>query len=187
MCWNQILTHGGSHRCMMDSDDEVRDRATFYMNVLQQKQKALNAAYIFNGELGHSHSLTLRIHCLTATHRACWSKCTLTQQVKAEMLTFAPPVCCSQVSLFPSPDWRSPSTSTLWSPQRNLSTWRVSLWPPLLLSAQGFLLIFETITVRNRTVKEPHLMFFSSQKLPLCCHQQPAREVGPVTPGHLSG
>uniref|UniRef100_A0A8C1AI97 Coatomer subunit gamma n=1 Tax=Cyprinus carpio carpio TaxID=630221 RepID=A0A8C1AI97_CYPCA len=36
-------------RCMMDSDDEVRDRATFYMNVLQQKQKALNAAYIFNG------------------------------------------------------------------------------------------------------------------------------------------
>ncbi|XP_015257987.1 PREDICTED: coatomer subunit gamma-2 [Cyprinodon variegatus] len=36
-------------RCMMDSDDEVRDRSTFYMNVLQQKQKALNAAYIFNG------------------------------------------------------------------------------------------------------------------------------------------
>ena len=35
----------------MDSDDEVRDRATFYMNVLQQKQKALNAAYIFNGML----------------------------------------------------------------------------------------------------------------------------------------
>lgn len=34
----------------MDSDDEVRDRATFYMNVLQQKQKALNAAYIFNGK-----------------------------------------------------------------------------------------------------------------------------------------
>lgn len=36
---------------MMDSDDEVRDRATFYMNVLQQKQKALNAAYIFNGTI----------------------------------------------------------------------------------------------------------------------------------------
>ncbi|XP_064417284.1 coatomer subunit gamma-2 isoform X1 [Latimeria chalumnae] len=36
-------------RCMMDSDDEVRDRSTFYFNVLQQKQKALNAAYIFNG------------------------------------------------------------------------------------------------------------------------------------------
>lgn len=34
----------------MDSDDEVRDRATFYLNVLQQRQIALNAAYIFNGE-----------------------------------------------------------------------------------------------------------------------------------------
>uniref|UniRef100_A0A8C3PQ37 Coatomer subunit gamma n=1 Tax=Calidris pygmaea TaxID=425635 RepID=A0A8C3PQ37_9CHAR len=36
-------------RCMMDSDDEVRDRATFYLIVLQQRQIALNAAYIFNG------------------------------------------------------------------------------------------------------------------------------------------
>lgn len=33
----------------MDSDDEVRDRATFYLNVLQQRQLPLNAAYIFNG------------------------------------------------------------------------------------------------------------------------------------------
>lgn len=41
---------------MMDSDDEVRDRATFYMNVLQQKQKALNAAYIFNGKK-HTHKV----------------------------------------------------------------------------------------------------------------------------------
>ncbi|NWQ72384.1 COPG2 protein, partial [Neopipo cinnamomea] len=36
-------------RCMMDSDDEVRDRATFYLHVLRQRQLALNAAYIFNG------------------------------------------------------------------------------------------------------------------------------------------
>ncbi|MEJ1280809.1 hypothetical protein NN561_011755 [Cricetulus griseus] len=35
--------------CMMDTDDEVRDRATFYLNVLQQRQMALNATYIFNG------------------------------------------------------------------------------------------------------------------------------------------
>ncbi|XP_053410001.1 coatomer subunit gamma-2 isoform X2 [Nycticebus coucang] len=35
-------------RCMMDTDDEVRDRATFYLNVLQQRQMALNATYIFN-------------------------------------------------------------------------------------------------------------------------------------------
>ncbi|KAM6306971.1 LOW QUALITY PROTEIN: coatomer subunit gamma-2-like [Podargus strigoides] len=36
-------------RCMMDSDDKVQDRAMFYLNVLQQRQMALNAAYIFNG------------------------------------------------------------------------------------------------------------------------------------------
>lgn len=34
----------------MDDDNEVRDRATFYLNVLEQKQKALNAGYILNGE-----------------------------------------------------------------------------------------------------------------------------------------
>lgn len=33
----------------MDDDNEVRDRATFYLNVLEQKQKALNAGYILNG------------------------------------------------------------------------------------------------------------------------------------------
>lgn len=37
-------------RCMMDTDDEVRDRATFYLNVLQQRQMSLNATYIFNGQ-----------------------------------------------------------------------------------------------------------------------------------------
>lgn len=35
---------------MMDTDDEVRDRATFYLNVLQQRQMSLNATYIFNGQ-----------------------------------------------------------------------------------------------------------------------------------------
>lgn len=36
-------------RCVMDDDNEVRDRATFYLSVLEQKQKALNAGYILNG------------------------------------------------------------------------------------------------------------------------------------------
>ncbi|CAE1294820.1 COPG [Acanthosepion pharaonis] len=36
-------------RCQLDTDDEVRDRATFYVNVLKQYQKALNSAYILNG------------------------------------------------------------------------------------------------------------------------------------------
>uniref|UniRef100_H2YIY6 Coatomer subunit gamma n=1 Tax=Ciona savignyi TaxID=51511 RepID=H2YIY6_CIOSA len=35
-------------RSMMDEDDEVRDRATFYFHTLQQQQKALNSAYILN-------------------------------------------------------------------------------------------------------------------------------------------
>lgn len=36
-------------RCELDSDDEVRDRATFYVRVLKERQKALNSAYILNG------------------------------------------------------------------------------------------------------------------------------------------
>lgn len=52
------------NRCMMDTDDEVRDRATFYLNVLQQRQMALNATYIFNGQWevgmwGHNTCLDL--------------------------------------------------------------------------------------------------------------------------------
>lgn len=33
-------------RCMMDTDDEVRDRATFYYHVLNEKDKQLSASYI---------------------------------------------------------------------------------------------------------------------------------------------
>ncbi|XP_039264916.1 coatomer subunit gamma-2-like [Styela clava] len=36
-------------RSMLDEDDEVRDRATFFHHVLEQKQKSLNSAYILNG------------------------------------------------------------------------------------------------------------------------------------------
>ncbi|CAO2605798.1 Coatomer subunit gamma-1 [Lemmus lemmus] len=44
-------------RCVMDDDNEVRDRATFYLNVLEQKQKALNAGYILNVALGLTVSI----------------------------------------------------------------------------------------------------------------------------------
>ncbi|XP_075039710.1 coatomer subunit gamma-1 [Mixophyes fleayi] len=37
------------NRCVMDDDNEVRDRATFYVNILEQRQKALNSTYILNG------------------------------------------------------------------------------------------------------------------------------------------
>ncbi|KAK6174948.1 hypothetical protein SNE40_013500 [Patella caerulea] len=36
-------------RCQLDTDDEVRDRATFYVSILKQQQKSLNSAYILNG------------------------------------------------------------------------------------------------------------------------------------------
>jgi len=36
-------------RSELDTDDEVRDRATFYRFVLEERQKALNSAYILNG------------------------------------------------------------------------------------------------------------------------------------------
>ncbi|XP_077849736.1 coatomer subunit gamma-1 isoform X3 [Macaca mulatta] len=52
-------------RCVMDDDNEVRDRATFYLNVLEQKQKALNAGYILNGESFPSYlglSTLLELH-----------------------------------------------------------------------------------------------------------------------------
>lgn len=88
----------------MDSDDEVRDRATFYMNVLQQKQKALNAAYIFNGKL----QLVFKIK-EPSRQFVC--------QV-GDVLSLL--VCVFQDFLFPFLVWRSPSISTPWSPQRNL-------------------------------------------------------------------
>ena len=38
-----------SCRCLLDTDDEVRDRATFYVNILKEKEKALSSGYILNG------------------------------------------------------------------------------------------------------------------------------------------
>ncbi len=37
-------------RTTFDQDDEVRDRATFYYQLLKQNDKALNSAYILNGK-----------------------------------------------------------------------------------------------------------------------------------------
>ncbi len=38
-------------RCLMDNDDEVRDRAILYLQVLKQNQKALSSTFILNREL----------------------------------------------------------------------------------------------------------------------------------------
>lgn len=37
-------------RTTLDQDDEVRDRATFYYQLLKQNDKAINSAYILNCE-----------------------------------------------------------------------------------------------------------------------------------------
>lgn len=37
-------------RTMCDQDDEVRDRATFYYQLLKLNDKGLNSAYILNGK-----------------------------------------------------------------------------------------------------------------------------------------
>lgn len=35
-------------RCQMDSDDEVRDRATYYSSILNRKDKSLYNSYILD-------------------------------------------------------------------------------------------------------------------------------------------
>ena len=49
-------------RSELDTDDEVRDRATFYRFVLEEQQKALNSAYILNGknffEINHTRFMS---------------------------------------------------------------------------------------------------------------------------------
>jgi coatomer protein complex subunit gamma len=36
-------------RCQMDTDDEVRDRATYYYSILEKQDKALANRYIVEG------------------------------------------------------------------------------------------------------------------------------------------
>ena len=50
----------------MDSDDEVRDRALLYLEILKQKQKSLSSHYILSGE---SHMTTSTSH-VTIVHPA---------------------------------------------------------------------------------------------------------------------
>lgn len=40
--------------CLLDNNDEVRDRALLYLEVLRQKQKALSSAYILNRKFTNS-------------------------------------------------------------------------------------------------------------------------------------
>lgn len=37
-------------RCLLDNDNEVRDRAILYLEVLKKRQKSLSTQYILSGE-----------------------------------------------------------------------------------------------------------------------------------------
>ena len=49
----------------MDGDDEVRDRALLYLEILKQKQKALSSRYILSGDC-HMTALSLTATQLTS-------------------------------------------------------------------------------------------------------------------------
>jgi len=53
------------NRCQMDSDDEVRDRATYFKAVLEQQQASLNNQYILNGIQVSLSSLEKALHTYT--------------------------------------------------------------------------------------------------------------------------
>ena len=50
---------------MMDSDDEVRDRATYFKTILDQHQANLNSQYILNGLAVSLSSLEKALHSYT--------------------------------------------------------------------------------------------------------------------------
>lgn len=52
-------------RCQLDSDDEVRDRATYFRAILEQHYPALNSQYILNGLQVSLSSLEKALHSYT--------------------------------------------------------------------------------------------------------------------------
>jgi len=52
-------------RCMMDSDDEVRDRATYFKAILEQHEASLNSQFILNGLQVSLTSLEKALHSYT--------------------------------------------------------------------------------------------------------------------------
>jgi len=53
------------NRCQMDSDDEVRDRSTYFKAILEQQQASLNNQYILNGIQVSLSSLEKALHAYT--------------------------------------------------------------------------------------------------------------------------
>ena len=57
-------------RCQMDGDDEVRDRATYFKNILEQQQQGLNSQFILNGLEVSLSSLEKALHTYTLSNCA---------------------------------------------------------------------------------------------------------------------
>ena len=49
-------------RCQLDTDDEVRDRATYFRAILEQHYPAMNSQYILNGLQVSLSSLEKALH-----------------------------------------------------------------------------------------------------------------------------
>lgn len=49
-------------RSLLDVDDEVRDRATYYLNILNEKQKPIYSQYILNGKF-NSYTIFFYLFC----------------------------------------------------------------------------------------------------------------------------
>jgi coatomer protein complex subunit gamma len=52
-------------RCQLDTDDEVRDRATYFKSILEQHHPAMNSQYILNGIQASLSSLEKALHTYT--------------------------------------------------------------------------------------------------------------------------
>ncbi|CAF4646221.1 unnamed protein product, partial [Rotaria socialis] len=83
------------HRTTLDQDDEVRDRATFYYQLLKHSDKALNSAYILNSMNVSLSALERLLHRYTmeATTKPFDVRCVPietvhVEQPKASMLNF---------------------------------------------------------------------------------------------------
>lgn len=154
----------------MDSDDEVRDRATFYMNILQQKQKALNAAYIFNGKKK------------THTQGLCWA-----QDVSVCMRDdFVSSAALRSVCLHPRPR-EGPAPihfRAVWQ------TFRHEVCPPgdhpnhRAENRYNTTSLSLIIYCNYQEFGKISTFFFFSRNCS-CCHQQAARKTGSITTGHL--
>ena len=100
------------HRSQLDTDDEVRDRATFFWNILMVKQKALNSAYILNGESPDApHSCCLAE---ASVHPRPWKGLSYIVFTHYVALCFPQQVCRCQWL-----DWRGLFISTHWNPRKH--------------------------------------------------------------------